>query len=85
MSRCSRETRPDVPEWWEAILDVRLLSGGPPGCLGGVERHSQMFGRPSRMFGSGREALSDVRECWEDLPNVQKWLGNPPGCPGVVG
>ena len=39
----------------DAILDVRVWSGGPPGCPGEV-------GMPSRMSGSGREALPDVQE-----------------------
>ena len=29
MSRSGRETLWNVPEWWEALLDVRQLSGGP--------------------------------------------------------
>ena len=32
MSGSGRETLPDVPEWWEALLDVREWWGGPPGC-----------------------------------------------------
>ena len=39
----------------EAILDVRELSGGPPGSPEVVERLSGMSG-------SGREALPDVRQ-----------------------
>ena len=39
----------------ESLTDVREWSGGPPGCLGVVER-------PSRMSGSGRKALPDI---WE--------------------
>ena len=39
----------------EAILNVRELSGVPPGCPGVV-------GRPSWKSGSGREAFPDVQE-----------------------
>ena len=38
-----------------ALPDVRVWSGGPPGC-------SEEFGRPSRVSGSGLEALTNVRE-----------------------
>ena len=40
---------------WEALSNVRELSGGPLGYSGVVRR-------PSQMFESGREALPDVRE-----------------------
>ena len=36
MSGSCLETLPDVPEGWKAISDVRHLSGGLPGCLGGL-------------------------------------------------
>ena len=55
MSRSGRETHPDVPEWWEALLNVRQFLRGPRGCSG-VAR------RPSRMSGGGQEALPNVRE-----------------------
>ena len=45
-------TRSDL----EALPDVREWLGGPPECLGVVERSF-------RMTGSGREALPDVWEC----------------------
>ena len=45
------ETLPDVPEWWEALLDVRQLSRGP-----------RMSRRPSRLSGSHWETIPDVRE-----------------------
>ena len=76
MSVSGWEPLPDVTEWWESLLDVRQLSGGPPGCpraltecpvvvdvrdwLGGFARYL-----------SGQEALSDVRE----------WLGGLSECP----
>ena len=49
----------------ESLLNVRVWSGGPPGCLGEV-------GRPSRMSGSSQEALPNV---WESLSNVCEWSG----------
>ena len=51
MSGSGREILPDVPEWWEALLDVRQLSRGP-----------RMSGRPSRLSGSHRETIPDVQE-----------------------
>ena len=30
MSTSGWETLPDVPEWWETLLDVQKLSGVPP-------------------------------------------------------
>ena len=44
----------------EALPDVQLWSGGPPGCSGVVARSSRMTGR-------GREALPDDRE-WSEGP-----------------
>ena len=61
MSGSCRETHLDVREWWEALLDVRQLSGIFPGYLGVV-------GRLSRIFGSGREDLLNVRKWSEDPP-----------------
>ena len=46
-------TIPNVPEWWEDLLDVREWLRGHLGCPGRV-------GRPFRMSGSGREAIPDV-------------------------
>ena len=67
---------------WEALPDIVVRSGGPPGCPGG-------FGRPSRMSCSGLETLLDV---WKALPDVWKvlsyvrvWAGGPPGRSRVVG
>ena len=39
----------------ESLGDLRKWSGGPPGCLGVVGSHSQMYG-------CGREALRDLRD-----------------------
>ena len=85
MSGSGREILPDVPEWWEALLDVRQLSGVPPDVRealpvlwessGDHPGCPGVVGRPSRMSGSG----------WEALPDVREWSGGPPGCPGVVG
>ena len=60
MSRYGRETFPDVPEWWEALLDVQKWSGDPPVCPGLVGRPFRMsgvVGKPPRMSGGGRETL----------------------------
>ena len=69
----------------EALLDVRKLSGGPPGCARGppgcpgvVGRPSRMFGRPSRMFGSGRVAPRMSVIGREVLPHFREWSGRPP-------
>ena len=73
MSGSGLETLPNVSEGWKSLLDVRLLSGGPPGCQGVVGRPSHMplrggrpsrmlvFRRPSRMSGSGRDSPPEVR------------------------
>ena len=52
-----------------ALPDIRVWSGGPPGCPGVVGMLfrvvgmiSRVAGRPSRMFGSGLKSLSDVQE-----------------------
>ena len=95
MSRSGRESLQEVRE---ALLDVRELSGDPPGCPGVViEPHGYPgdFGRPFRMSGSRRESLPDVRGGRETLPDVWggqealtdvwKWLGVLPGCSRVVG
>ena len=74
MSVCCRETLLDVPEWWEAILDVRQYSGGPPGCPGAHPGCLGVVGRPFRIFGSGRKAL----------PDDQEWSVGPTRCLGVV-
>ena len=34
MSGSGWETLPDVLEWWEALPDARMRSGGPSGCPG---------------------------------------------------
>ena len=60
MFGCSRETLPAVWEWWEALLDIRQWSGGPPECAGGPLGCLGVVGWPSRKFESGREALLDV-------------------------
>ena len=62
MSGSYRDTLPDVPEGWEALPDVRQLSGGPPGCAGGPPSCLGVVVRPSRMSWSGLDALPDVRE-----------------------
>ena len=52
-----------------ALLDVRALSGDPPGwpgVVGGPYKYPGVVGRPTRMSGSGWETLPDVRE---PLPN----------------
>ena len=69
MSGNSRETLPDVREWWQALTDIQEWSVGPPGCPIVVGRISRMSGRPSRMFSRGRLAL----------PNVRDWSGGPSG------
>ena len=51
---------PDDRGGREALTDVRVWSGGPPGCLGVV-------GRPFQMSGCCREALPVVRE-WSGDP-----------------
>ena len=96
MSVSGWEPLPDVTEWWESLLDVRQLSGGPP---------PRMSESPYRMSGSGQLALPDVRdwlggysECQgfvrrqsrksrcgrKVLLEVRKLLGGPLGSPGVV-
>ena len=60
MSGSGRETLPVVPEWWEALLDVREWLGGPPEYPGVVRR-------PPRMSLCGWEALPDVR-VWSGGP-----------------
>ena len=50
------------------------MSRKPCGCPGEVRRPSQKFGRPYRMFGSGRETLLDVPQGWEALPDVWEAL-----------
>ena len=60
MSWSSRETLPDVQEWWKALTDNREWSGDSPGCPGVVRSLSQMSGvvrSPSRMSWSSRETL----------------------------
>ena len=98
MSGSGQETLPDVPEGWEALPDVRQLSGGLPGCLGGLadvqkcaedpSGSSGGFGSPSQMSRSGRKSLPNVQEALpevrEALLDVREWLVGPPGCPGVV-
>ena len=51
MSGSGREDLLDVPEWWEALLDVRQLSGA-----------HRMSGKPSWFFGSHWETIPDVPE-----------------------
>ena len=94
-----RDTLPDVPEGWEAFLDVRQLSGGPPGCAEGPPSCPGVVGWPFWMSVSGRETLLNVREAsrmsssgWEPLPNVREALSDvrecsngPLGCLRVVG
>ena len=76
MSGRGWKSLPYVPEWWEALLDVRQLSVGPPDvreahpAVQESSKHNPgcpgVVGRPFRMFGNGREALSDVRERSKD-------------------
>ena len=94
-----QDTLPDVSEGWEALLDVRQLSGGPPGCAEGPPSCPGVVGWPFRMSVSGRETLLNVWEASrmsgsgrEALPDVQEALSNvrecskgPLGCPRVVG
>ena len=69
---------------WEAQLDGREGSGGPPGALGGV-------GRPSWWDGRGGESLQEcrvrkpfcrARQCWEAAPDGQERLRGPFGSLG---
>ena len=82
-----RDTLPDVPEGWEALSDVRQLSGGPPECAEGPPSCPGVVGWPFRMFVSGRETLPNVREAsWmsgsgrETLPDVREALSNVREC-----
>ena len=77
-SQMSGSGRDDFP-------DVRVWSGGLPGCPRVVGRPSRVVGRPSRISGSGRDASRVVekpsrmsRSGWEVLPNVREWSGGPP-------
>ena len=72
MSGTGREALPNVQKWWEALPDVRELSGVPFGSLGGHPGVLRKIGTPSwmslrggkplRLSGSCRVALPDVRE-----------------------
>ena len=87
-----RDTLPDDSEGWEALLDVRQLSGvslecaeGPPNCPGVV-------GWPFRMSVSGWETLLNVWEASrmfgsgrETLLDVRECSEGPLRCPRVVG
>ena len=66
-SQLSESGQETLPNARDATLDIWEWSGGYPGCSGVVERHYQMSGMPSRMYGSGRDALLDY----------QKWSGGP--------
>ena len=75
------ESLPDVPEGWVALSDVWPLSGGLPGCPGGVKSPSRCLGVVGKPYGiseSGRVALPDVREWSRGPPNVWECLGGPP-------
>ena len=62
------------PSWMsgsggETLPNVRVRSGGPPGCLwwsGGPHRCPGVVGSLSGLSGSGRESLPDVRE-WSGI------------------
>ena len=54
MSESSWESLEEV---WEALPDVRELSGDPPGCPGVV-------GRPYRLSGSGERPSWMSGSCW---------------------
>ena len=94
MSESGREASRMSGSGREAILDVREWSGGPPGCLGVVERTSRMSGscqetlsdcgRPSQMgmVGSPSSMSESGREAF---PEFRVWSGGPPVCTGVVG
>ena len=88
MSGSCREALLDVRSGWEALPDVRELSGDPPGCAGGSPRFLRVVERPSWMTKNGLETIPDVREVHPDvrevIPEVREWSGGPPGCPGVV-
>ena len=62
----------------DALLDVRMWSGGPRRLEGVVRRHPGcpgVVGKPSQMSGSGLETRPEVRE----------WSERPSGCQGVAG
>ena len=61
MSSSCREVLPDIREWF----------GGAPGCPEGSSGCPVVYGRPSRMTGSGREAPQMSGSGRESLPHVR--------------
>ena len=64
----------------EALLDVQVRSGGPPGCpgwSGGSPECPGVVGRPYWMSRSGGEALPDIHSGLETLPDVREWSDAP--------
>ena len=64
MSRCGREALPDIRVWSGGPPGNWELSGGHPGRPGGIER-------PSRKSESGRGASRKSGRGLEALPNVR--------------
>ena len=85
MSGSGWKTLPAVREWWEALPDVRELSGVSPGSLGGQLGGLGMVGTPSRMSLRGGRPLWMSGSCRVALPDTHEWSGGLPICPGVVG
>ena len=71
-----RDTLPDVPEGWEALLDVRQLSGGPPRCAEGPPNCSGVVRWPFRMSVSGQETLLNVWKASQMSSSVRKALSD---------
>ena len=81
MSGSGREALSDVRECSDTLQCIRKRLGGPPGCLGVVER-------PLRMSRSGRDGLLNVRERSVGPPEWPGVIGRPyrmTGCQGVFG
>ena len=82
------ETLPEVRKSSEAILDVRIWSGDPPGVPELIVTPSRRSGsgrRPYRRFASGWETFLEVQRWSETLAEVRRWLIDPPRDPEVVG
>ena len=74
MSGSGQETLPDVPEFWEAFLDVRQLSGGPLDVREALP--------------IVRESLGDTPGCPRVVgtpSQMSECSGGPPGCLAVIG
>ena len=85
-----------LEEVWEALPDVRELSGDPPGCsgvvrgphecLGVVGRPSKKFERHSRMSLRGGRQFRMSGSCREALADVQECSkGSPKSLEGPSG